>query len=83
VQVRNLGHRQHRQQYQAKHGHRRHKAGPGTAFPEPLWPEFPQTIALPLLFYRRVHKIGRFGRGQVAWSAVFRLIVPPTEAICV
>jgi hypothetical protein len=33
VQVRNLSHRQHRQQYQAKHRHRRHKAGP---FPETL-----------------------------------------------
>lgn len=33
MQVRNLGHRQHRQQHQAKDRHRRHKAEPGTAFP--------------------------------------------------
>jgi hypothetical protein len=36
VQVCNLRHRQHRQQDQAKHGNRRHKAGPRAAFPEPL-----------------------------------------------
>jgi hypothetical protein len=36
MQVRNLGHRQHRQQNQTKHRHRRLKAGPSTAFPEPL-----------------------------------------------
>jgi len=36
VQVRNLGYGQHCQQNQAKHRHRRHKAGPGAALPEPL-----------------------------------------------
>jgi hypothetical protein len=36
VQVRNLGYGQHRQQNQAKHRHRRHKARPCAAFPEPL-----------------------------------------------
>jgi len=36
MHVRNLGYGQHRQQNQAKHRHRRHKAGPGAAFPEPL-----------------------------------------------
>ena len=83
MQMRNLGHRQHCQQNQAKHRHRRHKAGPGAAFPEPLWPESLQTIALPLLFYRRVHKIGRFRPGEVVCRAVFPPILPPTGALCV
>ncbi len=34
MQVRDLGHGQHRQQSQAKHRDRRHKAGPGAALPE-------------------------------------------------
>jgi len=36
MDVRNLGHGQHRQQNQAKRRHSRHEAGPGAAFPENL-----------------------------------------------
>jgi len=36
MDVRNLGYGQHRQQSQAKHCHRRHKAGPCAALPETL-----------------------------------------------